>query len=68
LIARTLFVQSLTRRGTARQGSRKFSSFCPHFSLEFSLHFQRECFAIVASDSGSIAFGKNHITADNSKC
>src|ERR1700730_3714391 len=52
LIARTLFVQSLTRRGTARQGSRKFSSFCPHFSLDFSLHFQRECFAIVMSDLG----------------
>src|SRR5216683_491971 len=50
--AATLFVQSLTRRGTARQGSRKFSSFCPHFSLDFSLHFQRECFAIVMSDLG----------------
>jgi hypothetical protein len=49
-IARTLFVQSLTRRGTARQGSRKVSSFCPHFSLDFSLHFQRECFAMVMSD------------------
>jgi hypothetical protein len=45
LLVRVPFVQPPTLRVTARQGSRKFSSFCPHFSLDFSLHFQRECFS-----------------------